>query len=176
MSSHGLSQPIGLGTSVSNGMSHWKNPMAVPGHSGTGQDIFLSRCPFVLGQGQKQKSRDKPLWPETSWDKINTWLAKKVKNCQKISNFLIFSKQDWKGNQNPFPARPMSKSHPSLCKILSFSCCPFVLGHERTSVPLSRGQENPVPLETLLGTTTTLLKLNSRIKVFISIWLNCNLV
>ena len=47
----------------------------------TGQDVplslcpgtkkkFLSRCPFVPGQGQEQMSRDKHLCPGTSRDKI----------------------------------------------------------------------------------------------------------
>ena len=34
------------------------------------KEIFLSRCPFVPGQGQEQKSQDKGLCPETSRDKI----------------------------------------------------------------------------------------------------------
>jgi hypothetical protein len=34
------------------------------------KEIFLSRCPFVPGQGQEQKSRDKTLCPGTSRDKI----------------------------------------------------------------------------------------------------------
>ena len=54
-------------------------PRDVPGQTGTGRpvvplsrdkEIFLSRCPFVPGQGQEQMSRDKPLCPGTSWDKI----------------------------------------------------------------------------------------------------------
>ena len=34
------------------------------------KNISLSRCPFVPGQGQEQKSRDKLLCPGTSRDKI----------------------------------------------------------------------------------------------------------
>jgi hypothetical protein len=65
-------------------------PRDVPGQTGTGRpvvplsrdkEIFLSRCPFVPGQGQKQMSRDKPLCPGTSRDKIT--LLKKPKNRKK---------------------------------------------------------------------------------------------
>ena len=31
---------------------------------------LVYRCPFVPGQGQEQKSRDKLLCPGMSWDKI----------------------------------------------------------------------------------------------------------
>jgi len=31
------------------------------------KEIFLSRCPFVPGQGQEQKSQDKLLCPGTKW-------------------------------------------------------------------------------------------------------------
>ena len=50
-----------------------------PGQTGKGRpvvplsrdkQIFLSRCPFVPGQGQEQMSRDKHLCPGTSRDKI----------------------------------------------------------------------------------------------------------
>ena len=59
-------------TSVSTGRD-------VLGQTGTGRPvvplsrdkkIFLSRCPFVPGQGQEQMSRDKHLCPGTSRDKI----------------------------------------------------------------------------------------------------------
>ena len=54
-------------------------PRDVPGQTGTGRPvvplsrdkkIFLSRCPFVPGQGQEQMSRDKLFCPGTSRDKI----------------------------------------------------------------------------------------------------------
>ena len=54
-------------------------PRDVPGQTGTGRtvvplsrdkNISLSRCPFVPGQGQEQKSRDKLLCPGMSRDKI----------------------------------------------------------------------------------------------------------
>ena len=54
-------------------------PRDVPGQTGTGRPVvplsrdkkkFLSRCPFVPGQGQEQMSRDKLLCPGTSRDKI----------------------------------------------------------------------------------------------------------
>ena len=54
-------------------------PRDGPGQTGTGRpivplsqdkEIFLSRCPFVPGQGQEQMSRDKFLCPGTSRDKI----------------------------------------------------------------------------------------------------------
>jgi hypothetical protein len=34
------------------------------------KEIFMSRCPFVPGQGQEQMSGDKLLCPGISWDKI----------------------------------------------------------------------------------------------------------
>ena len=44
-------------------------PRDVPGQTGT-KTFPLSRCPFVLGQGKEQMSRDKLLCPGTSQDKI----------------------------------------------------------------------------------------------------------
>ena len=58
-------------TSVSKGRDV---PRDVPGQTGTGCPVvplsrdkknFLSRCPFVPGQGQEQMSRDKTLCPGT---------------------------------------------------------------------------------------------------------------
>ena len=54
-------------------------PRDVTGQTGTGRPVvplsrdkkkFLSRCPFVPGQGQEQMSRDKLLCPVPSRDKI----------------------------------------------------------------------------------------------------------
>ena len=54
-------------------------PRDVPGQTGTGRPVvplsrdkkkFLSRCPFVPGQGQEQMSRDKLLCPVPSRDNI----------------------------------------------------------------------------------------------------------
>ena len=54
-------------------------PRDVSGQTGTGRPVvplsrdkkkFLSRCPFVPGQGQKQMCRDKLFCPGTSRDKI----------------------------------------------------------------------------------------------------------
>ena len=45
------------------------------------KNISLSRCPFVPGQEQEQKSRDKLLCPGTSRDKIT--FPKKDKKQEK---------------------------------------------------------------------------------------------
>ena len=72
-----------VGTSVSMGRD-------VPGQTGTGRpvvplswdkNISLSRCPFVPGQGQEQKSRNKLPCPGTSRDNIT--YPKKTKKQEK---------------------------------------------------------------------------------------------
>ena len=52
----------------------------IPGQSGTGTKKSLSRCPFVAGQEQQKKSRDKLLCPGTSRDKITFYYPKKKSN------------------------------------------------------------------------------------------------
>ena len=54
--------------------------------------IFLSRCPFVPGQGQEQMSRDKTLCPGTSrgtkWPKNGQKMAKKWPKLAKKKFFF----------------------------------------------------------------------------------------
>ena len=98
----------------------------------------LSPYPFVLGQGQEQKSQDKLLCLGRSRDKIITSLAKKeVKNCQKkcLSKVVIFSLifllSHGTGQTLKILARPGAR----------FWACPVVLlsrDNEGTSVPLSQ--------------------------------------
>ena len=87
-----------LQTGVSKGQDV---PRDVPGQTGTGRPVvplsrdkkkFLSRCPFVPGQGQEQMSRDKLFCPGTSRDKITPQKpgkrrSKTEKGCSKTGKW-----------------------------------------------------------------------------------------
>ena len=48
-----------------------------------GKILSLFCCPFVPGQGQEQKSRDKLLCPKTFRDKMNFYLSNSTKKIRK---------------------------------------------------------------------------------------------
>ena len=64
----------------------------VPGQTGTGRPVvplsrdkkkFLSRCPFVPGQGQEQMSRDKLLCPVPGQNNLPKRTKKQEKDVPK---------------------------------------------------------------------------------------------
>ena len=155
----------------------------VPGQTGTGRPVvplsrdkkkFLSRCPFVPGQGQEQMSRDKHLCPRMSRNKITfpKEHKKQEKDVPKQENDQIscfrtsFScfRTSFPVLEHPFPVLehpfllcPILSRVPSrflavpACPVPDFSCPgpsrPLARFWACPVVPLSRdNEETSVPL------------------------------
>ena len=125
-----VSQPVGLGTRVSNGTSR-----GCPGTLWEGTIYFLVLVSLRPGTRAGAK-----ILGQTPLTRLpgTIWLAKKSKNSNFFFSIFLLAPKDGTGRKNPALARPVARCQNAISASARFWACPVV--------PLSRDMKRLLSL------------------------------